>query len=106
MDPTYIVQIVVAYVMSFVLERLKGASWFPWLTDNSLHAIKVAWSWLIAACSAVAVTWSFDPTLGRLTIDGLTAANIKGGLTAFLVSLIAQKITYRVAIQPKSVTIK
>ena len=48
MDPTYIVQIVVAYVMSFVLERLKGASWFPWLTDNSLHAIKVAWSWLIS----------------------------------------------------------
>lgn len=100
MDP-YVIQVVLGYIMAFVLEKLKGTSWFPWLTEDSVHAAKVGWSWLVAAGSALAVTFSFDPTLGRLTVDGLTAANIKGGFTAFLVSLVAQKITYRVAIQPK-----
>jgi hypothetical protein len=98
---SYGVQVVVGYVMTWVLELLKKASWFPVLSENSTHVVKVACSWIVAACSALAVTFSFDSTLGRLTIDGLTFANIKGGVTAFIVSLIAQKITYRVAIAPK-----
>jgi len=99
MDQT-LVQIVFGYVMTFVLEGLKKARWFPVLTENSLKGVKIAWAWLVAAGSALAVTFTFDPTLGRLTVDGLTWANVKGGLTAFIVSLIAQKITYKIAVKP------
>jgi hypothetical protein len=100
MDQT-LVQVVLGYVMAFVLEKMKKVSWFSVLTENSTHYVKVAWAWIVAAASAIAVAFSFDSTLGRLTIDGLTWANVKGGLAAFVVSLIAQKITYRVAIAPK-----
>ena len=100
MDQTTM-QIVLGYVMSFVIEWLKKAAWFPVLTENSLRGIKIGFAWVVAAGSALAVTFSFDSTLGRLTIDGLSWANVKGGLSAFIVSLIAQKFAYKLAVQPK-----
>jgi len=99
MDQT-LIQVALGYVMAFALEFLKKASWFPALTENSTRIIKIAWAWLIAAGSAFAVTFTFDPTLGKLMVDGLTWANFKGGITAFILSLIVQKFTYKVAIKP------
>ena len=99
MDQT-LVQVVLGYAMTFVLEYLKKASWFPGLSETSLRWVKIAWAWLIAAGSALAVSFTFDPTLGQLTVNGLTWRNVSGGLTAFILSLLVQKLTYRVAVKP------
>jgi hypothetical protein len=95
----YIVQVVIGYVMTFVLEFLKKASWFPVFTDNAMKGVKIATAWVAAACSALAVTWTYDPTLGQVLITGLSWSNIKGGLTAFVVSLMAQKFTWKLAVK-------
>ena len=93
MDPV-VIQVVIGYVMTFVIEFFKKAAWFPWLTDQSDRMVKIATGWIVAAASACAVTFSYDAA-GNLFVTGLTWANVKGGLTAFIVSLAAQKVFYR-----------
>jgi len=94
------VQVVIGVVMSYLLEFLKKVSWFPVLTEQSTKFIKQVFSVLVAAGAALAISFSFDPTLGRLTIDGLTWTNMGHGLITFLLSLIVQHGTHTVLIKP------
>jgi len=100
MDQTT-VQVIVGFAASFVLEWLKKAPWFPMLTARADKIIKVGWSALIAAGSALAISFSFDSTLGQLTVTGLTWANFGHGLLAFLVSMLSQQASYRLMLKPK-----
>jgi len=93
-------QVLIGLVASFVIQWLKKASWFPVLTEQSDKILKVVFSALVAAGSAIAVSFSFDPTLGQLTVTGLTWANVVGGLQAFLIALLAQQFGYRALIKP------
>lgn len=99
MDQTQ-VQIIVAMCASYVLEFFKKQPWFPVLSENSTRFVKQFFSVLVAAGSALAITFTFDPTLGRLTIDGLTWANVFHGLGAFLMSLLTQHTTHTLLIKP------
>jgi hypothetical protein len=92
-------QIVVAMAMSYLLQWLKKAKWFPLLTERSDKIIKVVWSALVAAGGAVAVTFAFDPTLGQLTVTGLDWTHMWNGLVAFLTSMLSQQAAYKVMIQ-------
>ena len=94
------VQVIVGVVMSYVLEFLKRMPWFPLLTEQSTKVVKQFFSILVAAGSALAITFSFDPMLGRLIVDGLTWGNITHGLMAFLWSLVAQHATHTLLITP------
>jgi hypothetical protein len=94
------IQIIIGFVAPYLLEWLKKASFFPWLTERSDKAVKVVWSALVAAGSALAVSFSFDPTLGQLTVSGLSWANVGNGLMAFLLSLMAQQVSYRITLSP------
>ena len=94
-------QWIVAMVMSFALQAIKRAAWFPLLTERTDKIIKVAWSALVAAGSAFAITFAYDPTLGQIIITGVTWAHMWNGLVAFLTSLLVQHGTYRVLIEPR-----
>lgn len=94
-------QIIVGFVAPFLLQFLKKASWFPVLTDRTDKVIKVAWSAVVAAGSALMISFSFDPTLGQLVVTGLTWSNLTNGLMAFLLSMISQQTSYRLLIDPK-----
>jgi hypothetical protein len=98
MDPVAI-QVALGYVMSFAIETLKQAAWFPWLTEQSARIVKMVVAWVVAAASACAVTFTYDPTLGNLLVTGLSWANVKGGLTTFVVSLAAQTFSYKIAVK-------
>jgi len=93
-------QIVIGVLASYVLEMLKRAAWFPTLTENSTKFIKQFFSVVVAACSALAITYSYDPALGRLIIDGLTLSNMGHGVLVFFTSLIAQHTTHTLLIKP------
>ena len=95
------VQIVVGFLAPFLLQFVKKSSWFPLLTDRTDKIIKMVWSALVAAGSALAITFVFDPTLGQLTVTGLTWSNIGHGMLTFLVSMISQQVSYRMLINPK-----
>ena len=93
-------QIVIGVLASYGLEWLKRMSWFPVLTEQSTKIVKQLFSVVVAAFSALAITYSFDPTLGRLTIDGLTLTNVGHGFLTFVWSLIAQHGTHTLLIKP------
>jgi len=93
-------QVVIGVLASYVLEMLKKAAWFPALTENSTKFIKQLSSVVVAVCSALAITYSYDPALGRLIVDGLTLANMGHGLLVFFTSLIAQHATHTLLIKP------
>jgi hypothetical protein len=87
-------QMMLGMVVPWVLQLLKKLPWFPLLTEHSERWVKIAWSAIIAAGSAFALSFAYDPTLGRMTIDGLTWANMGNGLLAFLTSMFAQEGSY------------
>ena len=96
-------QIIVGFIAPFLLQFLKKASWFPLLTDRVDRIVKVGWSAVVAAGSALMISFSFDPTLGQLVVTGLTWSNLTNGVMAFLLSMIAQQSSYRLLIKPKEV---
>lgn len=87
-------QIVIAYLMSHVIEWLKKASWFPVVSENSTKFGKWMFSGIMAACSAMAITIAWEPTGGVLTLTGLTLSNVTNGLIAFALSFITQQVVY------------
>ena len=95
-------QIVLGMLASYGLEWLKRMPWFPLLTEQSTTFIKQLCSVIVAICSALAITYSFDPTLGRLVIDGLTLAHMGHGLLIFFTSLLTQHATYDLLIKPST----
>lgn len=93
-------QVVIGMLASYLLEWLKRQSWFPGLSEQSTKFIKQAFSVIVAAFSALAITYTFDPDLGRLVIDGLTFSNMGHGLLIFFTSLLAQHSTHALLIKP------
>ena len=95
------IQIVVGIVLSFMIQWAKKTPWFPLITERTDKVLKVAFSAVVAAGAALAISFNLDPTLGQLVITGLTWSNVGAGLLAFLKSFLAQQFGYRLLIQPK-----
>jgi hypothetical protein len=93
MEPT-LIQVVLGIVASYVMQALKKTSLFPLVTEGSGKLIKVLFSGLIAAGTALGVQFIWDPTLGQLTLTGLTWSHVGNALLAFLVSFLSQHIAY------------
>ena len=96
------IQVIVGIVMSFVIQMLKKASWWPFLTERTDTILKIAFAALVAAGSALAISFTFDATLGQLTVTGLTWTNVGHGALAFLTSFLSQQFGYRVLVSPKA----
>jgi hypothetical protein len=90
----YAVQVVFAALTSFVLQWLKNQKWFPFLNAWSATWWKYTVSAIVAAAVAAGISFQFDPTIGRLIIDGLTWAAIGHALLAFCVSFATQHLSY------------
>jgi hypothetical protein len=84
----------------FVLQWLKNAKWFPFLNQWSARWWKVLVSGIVALCTALGLSYSFDPVVGRLIIDGLTWTNVAHSLLAFALSFGAQQAMYSGVIKP------
>lgn len=89
-------QVVAGVIIPFVLQWLKGRSWFPFLNQWSSTGWKVTLSVITAVFTALGLSYAFDPVVGRLVIDGLTFANMGQALLAFLLSIGTQQATYSI----------
>lgn len=90
----YGLQAFVGVLAAFALQWLKRQRWFPFLNAWSAKWWKITVSAIVAAASALGITYSYDPTIGRLVVDGLTWASIWNGLLAFGVSFLSQHLAY------------
>jgi len=95
----YLVQVVFATIMSFVLQWLKNQSWFPFLNAWSAKWWKIFVSAIIAAASAASISASYDSVIGQLIVTGLTWTAVGHSLLAFAVSFITQHLTYEQAVR-------
>ena len=87
-------QLTVSAVVVFILQMLKKASWFPWLTvekDRLNRSIAVA----LAGLSALGINITFQSTEGVLTITGLTAGTFLHGGWEWLKAFAVQEFVYR-----------
>ena len=77
------------------LQKLKSASWFPWLTSESSTIIKVVFAVIAAITAATGVSYVWDPTAHTLLISGLSWSAIGTALWHFVNQFIAQETAYQ-----------
>lgn len=82
-------QFIVGVLMAYVIEFLKKLPWFPLITERATKAAKVLFAAVVAAGSALAISFAYDPGQGQLVVSGLTWSNVGAGLWAFLVSMLS-----------------
>jgi hypothetical protein len=86
----------VGYIVSAGLERLKAASWFPYLTARTASLNRIV-SIVLAAGSVAGIQAAYDG--GTLTISGLTLSGILTAVIEVGRQWVMQQIIYRVAIE-------
>lgn len=87
-------QLTLSAIIVWVIEHLKGASWFPVLTPESTEKFKRVVGAIVAGLAAVGVSYQYDPTLGVLTIKGLTIASIGNFAWTWMQNFVMQQGVY------------
>jgi len=99
MQDLVISQVTLSAVAVVVMQWLKNAQWFPWLTAES-SKLQNAFAAFSAALVAVGIHYSYDATAGTLTIVGISWASLGHGLWHWLQSYAFQEVIYKGAIKP------
>jgi len=85
-------------VVVYVLEWLKGAGWFPWLTAST-KTLNRFLSALTAAGVALGIHLTYDAQTGTAVITGLTAGTIALTFWEWLKQFITQQMIYDGVVQ-------
>jgi hypothetical protein len=105
-DPSTILplgdQLGTSMIVVYILEKLKSASWFPWIQKNGGNLNRII-SVLLGTLASAGVIWTFDPTAGRLVVDGLTIANIATVLWIIMKQVAFQEGMYQGLVKPTQV---
>lgn len=98
-------QAVISAASAYGIEALKTAGWFPLITPaTSARAMKIVGAF-VALITSLGIHYQFDPTIGALTITGLTVAGIKDHGYDWLRSWVLQQITYDRVIDPPTTAV-
>jgi len=89
-----------AFFSSSALEWLKRNRYITIITEQSTFILQRGIGVLLAVAAAVGVHWTFDPTAGRLVVDGLTAAGLWTVGSETVRQWVLQELTYRTAVRP------
>lgn len=88
-------QIALAAVSSFALQKLKAASWFPVLTEDSAKVIKVLWGLITSLCAITGISYNYDPVAHTLLIANLSLTAITHGLWNWFSQFVLQEGWYQ-----------
>jgi hypothetical protein len=100
MDPNLGDSVVIAAIMSWLIQALKGspAKGLTWISKANPNIIRI-FSSLLAALTAAGMTWDLEG--GTLTITGLTAANVVAFGWAVGKQYVFQEGSFRLMFKPK-----
>lgn len=99
MNDLVISQVTLSAVAVVVMQWLKKASWFPWLTEQSGKIQNVVAAFT-AAIVAIGVHYTYDSTTATLTITGISWAALGHGVWHWLQSYTFQETIYQAAFKP------
>ncbi len=87
-------QLTISAIIVWLIDKLKGASWFPVLTPQSSERFKQVVGGIAATVASLGITYHYDPTLGVLTIGGLTLASIGNFAWVWAQNFVTQQVLY------------
>lgn len=87
-------QVTLSTVVVVVMEWLKKASWFPWLTVQSEKVNKLI-AIFLAAITAIGIHYTYDASTATLTLTGISLAALGHGLWHWLQSYAVQETVYK-----------
>jgi hypothetical protein len=94
MDPSTLAPAAIAQALAvFIIQKLKQAKWFPWLTQNSALANRIV-AYAIAIVSAAGITWQWHADQGQFVIGGLMWSTILQGLVTAGTGIVTNEVTY------------
>lgn len=87
----------------WVIQRLKLAEWFPWVTEATPAMTKLV-SVLAATFTAagMAVSWTVEQGSGTLVISGITGGSIVTFLWLIVKNVAFQHIIYKAGFKPNA----
>ena len=83
-----------AFVVIFVIQKLKKAKWFPWLKENQAwvsRAVSVG----VAIVTGLGISYAWNSTAGTLAINGLQWAVIGPKIWTCLGQFASQEAGYQ-----------
>jgi hypothetical protein len=94
-------QVTASGIVVWVLQSLKKANWFPWITEHSDTVTRI-WAVVLAAATSAGISYTYDPSAGMLTISGATLAGVLSFLWKVVSALVFQELIYRGAVKAHS----
>jgi hypothetical protein len=92
MDPSTLAPAAIAQVVAvWLIQKLKTAGWFPWLSANSATASRVV-AIVFAGLAAGGITWQWAGS--DVTIHGLNWATIQQHLWTWAAGISTNELTY------------
>lgn len=82
-----------AAVVVYLLQQVKHARWFPWISIETKRANRIVGA-LLSIASAIGVHFAYDGSAGTLLVSGLTVAGILHGAWHALNQWCLQQVTY------------
>lgn len=86
-------QVVVSFIIVWILQRLKKASWFPWLSAEKTNVLRYV-AVLASGLGALGIGFHFTASTHELVISGLSFGGILEGVTSWVRSHIFQEGIY------------
>lgn len=94
MDPSTLGPVAIAQIVAvWLIQRLKEAKWFPWLTANSATASRIV-AYAIAVLTTAGITWQWNAAQGQLVLNGLMWQTVVQGLWTGLAGVVTNELTY------------
>lgn len=87
---------------AYVMQWLKKSAWFPALSTESTALYQRGFAVLVAVITSLGIHYSYDATLGTLTVTGLVGSQLYDHGVDFLKSFVLQQLTYDAAIKPNA----
>lgn len=101
MESEIVSQFTSAAVVVYLMQMLKRAQWFPWLTMETAkmnHVVAV----VAAGVSALGVHFAFSSSEGTLLITGLNASTIAHTAWHWANQYALQRVTYDTVAKPQA----
>lgn len=92
-------QITLGAVFSYLLQILKGASWFPVLTEDSAKFVKLLFGVITSALAITGLTYVFDPVAHTVLVNNVSFALIGHAIWQWLTQFVMQEGWYQVVLK-------
>ena len=92
-------QALLAVAVPYVIQWLKSRPWFPFANFDG-GSLNRFFSWFIGAAVGLGIGFSYDASMGRLVITGLSLGAVVSAIQHGGLQIAAQHFVYKAAIAP------